>query len=91
MRNSVNNCRLAAHGDGGIALLLQHLNNAFAQCKPCLCVCIQIASELSKSLKFAILGIEQFQLAGNLFHGFELSRAADTADRNAGVDCGANT
>ena len=47
---------------------------------------VQVRAELGKALQLAILGVDQLQRTGNLLHRLDLSVAADTGNRNAGVD-----
>ena len=47
---------------------------------------VQVRAKLGKALQLAILGVDQFQRTGNFLHRLDLSVAADTGNRNAGVD-----
>ncbi len=40
----------------------------------------------AKALQLAVLGVDQLQRAGDLLHGLDLGVAADTGDRDTGVD-----
>ena len=55
--DGIDNSNLTSRRNGGIALLLEHLNDAFAERKPCLGIGIEIASELCERLKLPVLGV----------------------------------
>src|SRR6185437_11108757 len=65
--------------------LLQQLGQALPAIELLLCGFVEIGAELRKCRKLAVLGQFEFHRAGNLAHGFDLRRAADTADRNSNV------
>ena len=69
-----------------ISVLLENLNDSFAEGQSLLGVGIEVAAKLGERFKLEILRIEKLQFARNLFHTLELSRTADSADGNTGVD-----
>jgi len=72
--------------NGSGAVLLEHLNDALALCQTGLGVGVQVGAELREGLQLTVLRINQLQSTGDLLHGLDLGVAADTGDRDAGVD-----
>ncbi len=68
-----------------ILTLLQHLHQHSAVVEPCLCVLVDIRTELRKACQLSVLCKFQLQFAGNLFHRLYLSIAAYTGYRNTNV------
>ena len=77
-------------GDGAVAVLLEHLDDALTLGQTGLGVGVQVRAELGKALQLTILRVNQLQRTGDLFHGLDLGVAADTGNRDAGVDGGAD-
>ena len=78
-------------GDGAVAVLLEHLDDALTLGQTGLGVGVQVRAELGEALQLTILRVNQLQRTGDLFHGLDLGVAANAGNRDAGVDGGADT
>ena len=74
----------------GAVVLLEYLYNAFALGQGGLGIGIQIGAELGKALQLTVLAVNQLKGTRNRLHGLDLRSAADTGNRNAGIDGGHN-
>ena len=90
MNGRVQDGNLLFDGDGAVAVLLEHLDDALALGQTRLGVGVQVGAELGEALQLTVLRVDQLQRTGDLLHGLDLGVAADTGNRDAGVDGGAD-
>ena len=88
--HGIEDADLVGHFYAGIGALLQNSHDPLTQVKTGLCVCVQVRAELGKALQLPVLGVEQLQRAGYLFHSLDLGIATNTGNGNAGVHGGHN-
>ena len=78
-------------GHGLILLLFQQLGQPLTTTEGLFCCSVEIGAELSECGDFTVLGQEELEGAGDLFHGFDLGGGADTGDGETDVDGGTDT
>ena len=67
--NGVNDGDLLLNRNGRILILLEYFNDSRTLIETCLCIGIQIGTELSEALQLSVLGVDQLQRTGYLFIG----------------------
>ena len=73
MDRCIEDSDLLFNGNGAVAVLLQHLNDALALRQTRLGICVQIGAELGKALQLTILRVDQLERTGDLLHRLDLA------------------